>query len=538
MPNFDVYHPDYLRWEKRWQMFYDFSRGGIHVLNPGHVTGSVFFYVEEESAGTDPEKERTQQSRYRWTPHPSQHYLWTHERESKKRYDDRCMRAIHIPLCKPVINIFTTGVLKVGPKREDAKGIWEDIYKDVDGTGEDMDAFMRDALDFAEAFGRVHAIVDRPPADQKIVTLRDQREAGLRSYAYHVLPTDLVDWKLDRYGNFEWVVIRELMPDLTNWGERESAPEGKKQRPWQYRVWTRQEWILFVPSEKQDKPEDMYVEVARGEHPCSGYVPMVTLWNKRIDRQTLDSESLISDLVDIDQSIFNKMSLLDEIDFGQTFSQMAIPDTTKLGIQGINIGVYEAFTFDPEGGAPLYISPNAQMASGLWERIRDLFQIAREVVNASRGKAEYSKEERSGDALTIERTETNNHMARLAGSTEEFETGLLHLFGRYEGETNIPSSSYNRNFDVRSLQEKLRDALSIQRLGPGAVAMAEITKTVTGEFLKAAGKDDAVVNKVSTDIEKTAREMAEALPTYGEEKQQSGGFQQQQKQKAEKGKAK
>lgn len=522
-----TYHPDYVANLKRWLMLWDFARGGEHVLMPKGAQ-DVFFWDRSggtDDGGTDPDRSSTKKTTYRWTPHPKNSYLLSHERESQERYDDRQTRAAHIPVCKPVLDIYTSGVLRAGPKRgkkdEELGEIWRDYYSNVDMAGTNIDPFMRDAFWKALICGRVHAITDRPKASEGTLSRQDELDIGVRAYTYLVTVFNLLDWALDANGNFLWVEIKEDLPDLRMPGQERE----KKQADYHaVRVWNTREWKLFWPEFDPDNrkwagaTDTLYLQ-DEGVHGL-GEVPIATLFAKRVDRRTLDAEPLITSLVDIDRNIYNKQSLLDEIDFGQTFAQLAIPDSGSLNIHEIRMGIYEAFTFDPEGGSPLYLSPNPDTAAGLWVRIVELFHTARVVAGVSRGRAEFSKEERSAAAIGHESEEKHDQMTGHAESVQEFEETMHRHFSMWEDIEHdvVPSLEYNRRFNVEALSSRLGEALSIKNLDPGPVAMAAVKKSVVAEYLKKAGIGENDIATAIKDIEAHTELMQDALETHGDQK--------------------
>jgi hypothetical protein len=519
--NVEALHPEYKLDKQRWDMLEDFGEGGRSVIEPGHETGTVNFWrTERDQSGTE-EGRALVDERTIWSPESSDSYLFSHERESKERWDDRKRRAQHIPVVQPVLNIYTTGILRSAPQRKGLNKRAEEYMRNVDLYGVSMDEFMFDALYLGLNMGRVHAITDMPRTERQLISLEEQLESGVRPYSYLVRPQDLVDWELDQYGRFVWVKIREEM-DLV----RPPGVEHPGDIPYAYKIWTRQSWALFEP-QFNDKGEQLtgeaaYKKVDGADHNL-GVVPLSTFFAKRYNRKSLRSKSLVNSLVDIDRAIFNKMSLLDEIDYGQTFSQLAIPDNSKMGIHGLRTGLYEAFTFDPEGGPPIYLAPDPAMAAGLWMRIVELFHTARVIAGVSRGRAEQSKEERSAAALGQEAEEKHTGMVQHAVTAQGFEESLhahARLWDRSLPETQL---EYNKKFEVRSLEEKLRSALSIQKLAPGPVAMSMVNQAVVGEWLRQCGVKDQDVKKALKDIETYAEEMAAALPMEtddGEEREE------------------
>jgi carboxynorspermidine decarboxylase len=66
---------------------------------------------------------------------------------------------------------------------------------------------MRRTLARSLCFGRMHAVCDRSPLNDVPRSKAEEAATDL-PYCYLVSPLDLVDWRIDEDGQFDWVVIR------------------------------------------------------------------------------------------------------------------------------------------------------------------------------------------------------------------------------------------------------------------------------------------------------------------------------------------
>ena len=466
MPDFTITHRDYQRYYKRWKMAYCFFKGGIHVSEPDYDVSTIRYLTRRDadsSGGLDPE-ESLQLSDFDVQSSPSQSFLWKHERETVNEYSDRSRRQINWPVFQKLVNTFVSGILRadptVGDPGKELSDPWRSYVQDVDLAGTPMSTFRRRALALALCFGRVHAVTDRPPGDVMPLNRLQQETSKQRAYSYLVTPLNVTDWLLDDYGQYVWVVIREPEPDTRAPGRPQADFK------WQYRVWYKDSWELW----RSTDTEGEYIQVDGAEHDF-GRVPVNTLYVTREgENPCMAAESPLSDFLDLNRHVLNKFSELDETERSQTFDILLVPGE---GTGALELGHFRGMTFNGESGAkPDYISPNPQHASGKWDRISAQMFTMRQLASTGRGKAEYSKEERSGDAIMLESADQQNQMASWASAGQDFEDGLYRNVASWENiKDNVPQSNWSRKFDVRGLMTQVNEVMTLAKV-PGVTLEA------------------------------------------------------------------
>lgn len=509
MPDFNVRHPDFAAMEYRWRMARAFNLGGVAVLSPDFKVGTARVASMQRkvtgsdgSGGVAAEPQRTL-SDYEWSSVATRSFIWKHDRETPEEYADRCRRAYHFPVFRYVLNSLAAGVMKDAPVRaggEDVAEPWASYFKDVDRRNTRIDTFVRRALSAALTYGRCHAVTDMSRVESQPSTMAQLRDMQLRPYSYIITPLELVDWRLDEVGEWVWAVIQEAAPD--------DRPPGVESRDtvFQYRVWSRDSWELWrenqTPSSTNLAPQQQptasggFDLVASGPNPC-GRVPISTLWATEEDQAvTMACESPLADVLDLNRHNLNELSELDEVDRAQAFAMLAVPTSEGQG-GSIDIGPWRAFTFAAEAGKPEYISADAAHSAGRWLRASDKLQIGRQLANASRGKSEYSKEERSADALMVESSDKSNQMAWWSASTEEFERSLYRMVALWTGsaEDSAPEVHYQRVFDLRSLSKQIDDLTKLSKVVPPDTAI-EIAKPIVSRVMTEGGAEPDAVREV------------------------------------------
>lgn len=480
--NFKNVHQDYAAMAGRWIMAHDFWRGGKWVLEPGHL--SSFYYTSRAGVSQTPELDSgiaRSSLGAEWFRADSSAYLWKHASESTQEYEERCARAVHIPVFSRVIDIYSAGILRAPPKRENAAA-WAGYHADVDLAGTDYDAFISDALNLALAFGRVHAITDVVPLEGDApITMGDQLRSGIRPYTYLVTPLSLVDWALDDRGRFLWAVIAESSDEQRAPGERQ-----KKSRM-RYRVWTRDGWTLWTETEKRRE----YAPIAQGKHNV-GEVPIATLWTSR--SKAMACESPFADVLDGDRRLFNKYSELDTLERYCGFPVLAIPEAPDKQTGPLDLGPARAFTYDSgAGGSPSWLSPDPTHARDGWSRLLEQIFAFRFTSGASRSQ-ERSLEERGAAAISAESEDKRNMMSRWASAVEEFDAATHRHGAKWIGADEPKRATYTRNFDLRAIASQINDV--VQLASAKAVAgptMAALVKPIVAKILAEHGEDKAQI---------------------------------------------
>lgn len=154
--------------------------------------------------------------------------------------------------------VFAREVERDGP--DELKAWWGD----VDGMGTPVDAWMSETVaPLLLSCGNLDVLFDRPAAPEgaEVATEADVRRLGLnRCVASHVLPENVVWWRLGPDGRYAEALVLERDPE---------APDGER-----LRHWTADGWTLFAKGGK--------VESA-GAH-RHGVVPLVRAFTGRKGR--------------------------------------------------------------------------------------------------------------------------------------------------------------------------------------------------------------------------------------------------------------
>lgn len=494
--NLEQRHPDWQKFESRWRMARCFWLGGIHVLSPDYPATYIGTWIKQDASdGEATEQQHNPNGDYRWSTSQAHSFLWKHERETHEEYEMRHERIINPPLFQYIVNTLSAGVLRSRPDRETVSGVWADIHQDFDGVGTDVDAWMRRALAMGLVYGRAHAVADRRAYDTPALSAGMQSERGERAFAYLVSPLDVVDWSVDDRGAFRWVVLREDEPDQRGPGE---MPERSGSR---YRIRYPDHWELWVANRDRTSRET-WVMIDSG--PLTG-IGVSTLYATRCDQpNAMGIETALADFLDGNRYTLNKFSELDEIDRTQTFSQMAIPTLDgQVGI--IGVGPRRYIGYPSEAGAPSFISPDASLAEGKYARVADMMHMWRQLAGIGRGQSEYSKEERSAAALTVESEDKRNQLAWWSKALNEFDHAVHADLAKLEGQTDWPRAQYPTNYDVKAIMTQIAEAVQlvagVPLLNSAHEVQSAVVRPIIRKMLGDGGAEDAEIDAVLAQLD-------------------------------------
>jgi hypothetical protein len=504
-------HEDWLKFSRRWEMAIDFWRGGLHVLQPDHICTDALFVVERNTddgqGGLRPQG-APGATVYEWRTRPARSYIFKHSRETQHEWEDRCRRAINLPLFQYVINTLSAGTLREAPVRDGGGPEWRAIHEDMDLVGTDVDAFFRRALSLGLVFGRIHAVSDMARPERPAVSLAEQMERGERPYTYLVTPLELVDWRTDEHGSLEWGVIIERAPDDRIPGK--PIPLGTEPAH-QYRVWYRDGWELY-----RKRPRGKYFDVVDGGQHGLGRVPIDTLYCSRLAQANdMSCETPLPDLLDLNRHLFNDLSELDDTDRSQAFAMLGIPVADGMSAGPMDIGPRRGLAYPAEAGSPSYISADPLIAAGRWSRLQEKGFLGRQLGGVSRGKAEYSKEERSAAAISAEAEDKKNQLAWWAKALQEFDQGLHGTMAAWMGAADYPRAAYSADFETKGTMTSVQEIVQLSAvavIGEARETVAILAEPLIRKLLTGQGVPEDKIRAALDALEESGKKEPKPPP--------------------------
>lgn len=414
-------HPEYVRTLPHWQFLEMCYEGGRSWFK-----GNVFRYIKE----------------------------------GDKEYADRLDRAYRFNHVREVVDLVDKYLFKMDPARAtaDAPPSVQKFWKSSTLNGLKIKDFMRRVSRMTSTYGRVWVVVDNTGIERgKVLSKAEERDTGLRTYAYLVTPQHVLDMSYDDDGSLNWILIHEQVRDDSD----PLASSGEIQN--RYRLWTKDSWTLFSVKGSGSK---ITVEVD-GPHPNElGEVPVFSADNT-ISHEPYVTSALIDDIAYLDKAVTNYLSNLDAIIQDQTFSQLAMPAQGLVAGETahdklIEMGTKRIFTYDGEGGGqPFYLSPDVKQAELILKVIN---KIINEIYHTVGLAGERTKEDNamgidnsSGVAKAYDFERVNSLLTAKADSLEIVENRLAMLVAKWNGEEGQMGEdlvAYPESFDVRGLYDE------------------------------------------------------------------------------------
>jgi hypothetical protein len=399
-------------------------------------------------------------------------YLYKNEKEGKEEFNERRSRSYHENHTKRVVDLVNSYLYKEKPtRRYDNKHI-EGFVNNVDGTGTDIDQFLKTCSIYSSLLGRVYIVVDQRQNSTPTGTYLDTLESQV--YSYMVLPQDVPDIAFDDQGRVKWAVVREWYRDDDD--PFVSSGDMKER----FRLWMPGKWFLF---------DDGGTVVEQG---TTGFdtVPIVCLNNERSQNKYLGLP-LVQDIAYLDRSIYNNWSKLDVIVNDQTFSQLIMPiessilgssiQDEKLREQYLQFSTKRVILYSSQAASkPEFISPDATQA----QFILDMLKTQTRQLYASLGLEDDgsasggSTDSSSGQSKAHDFEKVNNMLASKADNIEQADKEIVELFKAWKDIASDYYVSYPDNFDTKSLQQEVLLAQELSLLDISDSFIREVNKRV------------------------------------------------------------
>lgn len=386
--------------------------------------------------------------------------LFKYHKEGEKEFEARLERAYRFNHTREVVDLVDKHLFKQEVARsEDAPGALRSFWKNCTQNNLDIDDFAKRVSTKSSIYGRVWVVVDTNA--EEVTSEKEKEDGDAKIYSYIVTPENVLDMSYDEPGELNWILIHEQVRDDVD--PIESSGEVRSR----YRLWERDQWTLFNVTGSESRP----VVTVDGPHPhrC-GIVPVIPADCFASDEQ-YSSPSLIDDVAYLDRASANYLSNLDAIIQDQTFSQLAMPaQAISPGDDAydkvLEMGTKRIFTYDGEGGTPMYLSPDVKQAALIMQVVSKIISEIYHTVGLAgeRTKDDNSQgiDNSSGVAKAYDFERVNSLLSSKADALEQFENNLARVVLAWAGEAapeiDEELVEYPDDFDVRGLYDEFEIA--------------------------------------------------------------------------------
>jgi hypothetical protein len=227
-------------------------------------------------------------------------YLVSYLNEDKVEYGRRLDLTPVDNHCANIIHIYGSFLWRTAPVRNfnslDGNPALDYILKDADLDGRSLDAFMKEAQQWASVYGHVWVTVDKPKSNAN--TRADELNQGIRPYFNLYTPENVYDWKYARtasgYTKLVYLKLRESVDKDTDGNKVEY-----------FRIWTEETIALYEVRGDQEK---LVEEV---ENPI-GLIPAAYLPAARTTTRGI-GKSDIGDIAVMQRAIYNELSEIEQL---------------------------------------------------------------------------------------------------------------------------------------------------------------------------------------------------------------------------------
>lgn len=450
-------HPDYQKLKEEYQFFEESYKGGIDYINADN--------------------------------------LFQHSFEDKEGFDKRKIRAYYYNYCAPIVNAYNSFIYRQEIMRDygalEKDALFKQFLDNCDKRGTAYKDFFPALSKWASTSGLRFLLVDKPPEVGE--TQRDEIEQSLYPYFVHIDPQNVLDWGLDEFGNLKWIKLCECEAD------GDTFDEGKDEVD-KYRIWYKDRWELWeIRKEEGGDKKAMLVE--EGQHPV-GEVPVIPVVH--ISEDPMRGFSLLNDIAYVNRALFNWCSLLDEILYRQTFSQLVMPIDENNPPSELTLGTEKGLTYNMNApNPPEFISPDASQATVIMTQIQngveEIYRLA--TLRGAIGVEEQS----SGVARSYDFMITNNTLSDKAHNMQSVEMRAMRMWAKWQGITDDPGVSiqYPVEFEISSLAEEIENIIRVQTVAVSNRFEQVLKERIVKRMAPGLSKEDmdTIMNEIKAKVE-------------------------------------
>ena len=164
-------------------------------------------------------------------------YLIPRQREPGEVYAERLCRIFYENYVGSIVDWYAATLFRQEPvitfdgNDEASKTFFAALIEDSDRRGTSLTDFFRRQFTESLVTGTSYVLVDFPRTTTRPGTRAEEDACGAsRAYLVEYAADDVINWSLDDYGNFEWVVIRTKQIKK----DRVEDPEWRTETKWAY----------------------------------------------------------------------------------------------------------------------------------------------------------------------------------------------------------------------------------------------------------------------------------------------------------------
>ena len=406
-------------------------------------------------------------------------YLNRYNLELDNEYHQRLYNTPCDNHCRNIIQIYSSFLFRVKPTREfgelEGEPTLSNFLKDADLDGNNFNAVIKQAQNYASIYGHVLLMLDKPPVQTR--TRADELSQDIRPYVSIVTPENVFDWNYTRLLNgkyeLDYLKIRE---------------EVDKEGGSYFRIWTPEKIDTVYIEKYGDNPR--VIDTAENQ---IGKIPAVILYNAKSHKRAI-GQSDLSDIANLQKSIYNDYSEIEQlVRLTNHPSLVKTPSVNASAGAGAIIEMPEELEPNLK---PYLLQPSGQNLESIMNTIRTKVEAINRIAHTDAvrtSKAQVS----SGIALQTEFELLNARLSEKADNIEIAEEQLFRLYAQYQNTVFDGLINYPDSFNIRDYAS---DLTFFQMAKAMNIESATFNKEVDKEIAKAVVDDNDILNQIIDEI--------------------------------------
>lgn len=396
-------------------------------------------------------------------------YLTRYQLEKDGEYQARLATTPLDNQCASIISVYTSFLFREEPDRDFDDWTGEDVeafLRDANMEGQSLDSFMKDVATWAAVFGHTWILMTKPNVG--VPSQGAEIDMGIRPYVNILTPLAVLDWRWSRTvsGAYELVYfkyIEEVVDKLTIVKE-----------------WTK-EAIMTYAIDDEAKTSEMRSMEPNG----LGQIPAVLSYNKRSIVKGI-GVSDIADIADIQRMIYNLTSEAEQSHRLDGHPSLVVTPDTQYG-SGAGAVIIVPENSDP-GLKPYVLEHGGANVASIHATIEKLVEAINRISNTGGVRATETRT-LSGVAMEVEFSLLNARLSEKADALELTEEQLWQLFGIYQGRQWMGEIEYPGSFNIRDTQREFQQL----QVAKATATDPRVYELIDHELVELLGEDPELV---------------------------------------------
>lgn len=390
--------------------------------------------------------------------------LFQHQREKREKYIERIKRSYYLNYCKFVIDTYAKFIFSgkndiIRTTEPENSMVFEPYIENIDGKNTEIDRYMQLCFVNALIYGEYYILIDKPSRTDENMSIFDAENSNFRAYTKRIPPTMILDYSKDDFGNYNWILIKEICNDDLN-------PLYYSEEIYNYRLITKDQITLYY--------SDGMIQPGYPIDNELGIVPIIKMVVTDVDDNGV-GESLLKDIALINRDIYNTCSLRSEelynVAFPQLYGPPQKPKDKGVRQDTIETGVGQYWQIpNKDSVMPGYLSPDTSTITYKDQNINMMILEVMRLAGLQKDDAVMSSSDMSGISKAISFLDTNESFADKAKKLQNIEGKIWFLIKKYDLINDNIQVDYPHEFDILSKTEKLRIGMDLQSISDSQTA--------------------------------------------------------------------